>query len=324
MNPSRRAVLAGLAASSLLPATRAWAQAWPQRPVKIIIPFPPGNTLDIMSRLIQPKLAELLGQPVVVENMAGASGQIGLSAVARAAPDGYTIGGGQGGTLTTLPHTTKKLSYDPLKDFAPIALSTTNFLGIAANLDAPFKTIPEMIAYAKANPGKLTVATNGEGGFPHLAMEDLRMKAGFTYTHVPYKGSAPILNDLIGGQVQATFDGITGLTAQIRAGKIRLLAVTHASKVSQFPDAATVNEAVPGYTSNGWFGYIAPVGTPVAIVQRLNSAINTAMRQPDVVEKLGSAGLIVVTEPPAYFDNAIRSDYAKYGKLVKDIGFVPP
>ena len=323
MNPSRRAVLAGLAASSLLPATRAWAQAWPQRPVKIIIPFPPGNTLDIMSRLIQPKLAELLGQPVVVENMAGASGQIGLSAVARAAPDGYTIGGGQGGTLTTLPHTTKKLSYDPLKDFAPIALSTTNFLGIAANLDAPFKTIPEMIAYAKANPGKLTVATNGEGGFPHLAMEDLRMKAGFTYTHVPYKGSAPILNDLIGGQVQATFDGITGLTAQIRAGKIRLLAVTHASKVSQFPDAATVNEAVPGYTSNGWFGYIAPVGTPVAIVQRLNSAINTAMRQPDVVEKLGSAGLIVVTEPPAYFDNAIRSDYAKYGKLVKDIGFVP-
>ena len=127
MNPSRRAVLAGMAASSLLPASRAWAQAWPQRPIKIIIPFPPGNTLDIMSRLIQPKLAELLGQPVVVENMAGASGQLGLSAVARAAPDGYTIGGGQGGTLTTLPHTTKKLSYDPLKDFAPIALSTTNF-----------------------------------------------------------------------------------------------------------------------------------------------------------------------------------------------------
>jgi len=323
MNPSRRAVLAGLAASSLLPASRAWAQAWPQRPVKIIIPFPPGNTLDIMSRLIQPKLAELLGQPVVVENMAGASGQIGLSAVARAAPDGYTIGGGQGGTLTTLPHTTRKLSYDPLKDFAPIALSTTNFLGIAANLDAPFKTIPEMIAYAKANPGKLTVATNGEGGFPHLAMEDLRIKAGFTYTHVPYKGSGPILNDLIGGQVQATFDGITGLTAQIRAGKIRLLAVTNGTKVSQFPDAATVNEAVPGYTSGGWFGYIAPAGTPVAIVQRLNTAINTAMRQPEVVEKLGAAGLIVVTDTPAYFDNIIRSDFAKYGKLVKDIGFVP-
>lgn len=210
MNPSRRALIAGMAASGLLPATRAWAQAWPQRPIKIIIPFPPGNTLDIMSRLIQPKLAELLGQPVIVENMAGASGQLGLSAVARAAPDGYTIGGGQGGTLTTLPHTTKKLSYDPLKDFVPIAVSTTNFLGIAANLDAPFKTIPEMIAYAKANPGKLTVATNGEGGFPHLAMEDLRIKAGFTYTHVPYKGSGPILNDLIGGQVQATFDGITG------------------------------------------------------------------------------------------------------------------
>lgn len=323
MNPSRRAVIAGLAASGLLPPGLAQAQAWPQRPIKIIIPFPPGNTLDIMSRLIQSKLGELLGQPIVVENMAGGSGQIGLTAVARAAPDGYTIGGGQGGTLTTLPHTTRKLSYDPLKDFAPIALSTTNFLGIAANLDAPFKTIPEMIAYAKANPGKLTVATNGEGGFPHLAMEDLRIKAGFTYTHVPYKGSAPILNDLIGGQVQATFDGITGLTAQIRAGKIRLLAVTNATKVWQFPDAPTVNETVPGYTSGGWFGYIAPAGTPTAIVQRLNTAINTAMKQPEVIERLGSAGLIVVTESPAYFDNVIRSDYAKYGKLVKDIGFVP-
>jgi tripartite-type tricarboxylate transporter receptor subunit TctC len=323
MNTSRRTVIAGLAASGLLVTSRAWAQAWPQRPIKIIIPFPPGNTLDVMSRLIQPKLAELLGQPVVVENMPGASGQLGLSAVARAAPDGYTLGGGQGGTLTTLPHTTRKLSYDPLKDFAPIALSTTNFLGIAANLDAPFKTIQEMIAYAKANPGKLTVATNGEGGFPHLAMEDLRTKGGFTYTHVPYKGSAPILNDLIGGQVQATFDGITGLTPQVRAGKIRLLAVTHATKVSQFPDAATVSDAVPGYTSNGWFGYIAPAGTPAAIVERLNAAINTAMKQPDVVEKLGSAGLIVVTDTPAYFDKTIRADYAKYGKLVKDIGFVP-
>jgi len=323
MNPTRRTVLAGMAAATMLPAASVLAQAWPQRPIKIIIPFPPGNTLDVMSRLIQPKLTELLGQSVIVENMAGASGQIGLSAVARAAPDGYIIGGGQGGTLTTLPHTTKKLSYDPLKDFAPIALSTTNFLGIAANLDSPFKTIPEMIAYAKANPGKLTMATNGEGGFPHLAMEDLRMKAGFTYTHVPYKGSAPIVTDLMGGQVQAAFDGITGLTPHIRSGKIRLLGVTHSTKVTQFPDAATVGDAVPGYTSNGWFGYIAPAGTPAAVVQRLNTAINTAMKQPEVVEKLGSAGLIVVAESPAYFDNAIRSDYAKYGKLVKDIGLVP-
>jgi tripartite-type tricarboxylate transporter receptor subunit TctC len=318
-----RAILAAAAAPALVGGGAARAQAWPSKPIRIIIPFPPGNTLDVMSRLISPRLGELLGQSIVVENMAGASGQIGLSAVARAAPDGHTIGGGQGGTLVVLPHTTKNLQYDPLKDFVPVALSTTNYLGIAGALNAPFKTIPELIAYAKANPGKLTVATNGEGGFPHLAMEDFRIRAGFTYTHVPYKGSGPIVTDLAGGQVQAAFDGITGLTPQIRAGKIRLLAVTHATKVAQFPDAATVAEAVPGYTSNGWFGYIAPAGTPPAIVQRLNAAINTAMKQPDVVQKLDSAGLIVVAEPPAHFDTVIRADYAKYGKLVKDIGFQP-
>ena len=153
--------------------------------------------------------------PVVIENMPGASGQIGLTALARATPDGSTIAGGQGGNLVVAPHTYKKLPYDPLKDFAPIALSTTNYLGIVANIDAPFKTLPEMIAYAKANPGKLTVATNGEGGFPHLAMEDMRIRGSFTYTHVPYKGSAQIVGDLIGGQVMAGIDGITGLTPQI-------------------------------------------------------------------------------------------------------------
>jgi tripartite-type tricarboxylate transporter receptor subunit TctC len=300
------------------------AQAQPAaKPLRIIIPFPPGNTLDTMARLIAPKLTDSLGVPVVVDNLPGATGQIGLTALARAAPDGATIAGGQGGNLVVAPHTYKKLPYDPLKDFAPIALSTTNYLGVVANLDAPFKTIPEMIAYAKANPGKLTVATNGEGGFPHLAMEDMRIRGAFTYTHVPYKGSAQIVGDLIGGQVMAAIDGITGLTPQIRAGKIRLLALTNPTRVALWPDTPTVADAVPGYSSGGWFGFIAPAGTPREVVLRLNEAINRAMKAPDVADKLVAQGLIVVTEPPEYFGNAIRADYAKYGKLVKDIGFQP-
>ncbi len=158
----------------------AHAQPYPSKPIKLIVPFPPGNTIDIMSRLIAPKMSERMGQQVVVENRPGASGMLGLGMVAKSAPDGYTIGAGQGGTLAVLPHTSKNIPYDALKDFLPIAVSTTNYLGIVANPGAPFKSVGEMVAYAKANPGKLTVATNGEGGFPHLAFEHLRSMTSFS------------------------------------------------------------------------------------------------------------------------------------------------
>jgi tripartite-type tricarboxylate transporter receptor subunit TctC len=247
----------------------------------------------------------------------------GLPPVAKAAPDGYTIAAGQGGNLTVLPHTSKNIPYDALEDFAPIAVSTTNYLGIVASLGAPFKTLPEMISWAKANPGQLTVATNGEGGFPHLAFEHLRLMSGFSFNHIPYKGSAQIATDLIGGQVQVGIDGITGLTPHIRSGRIKLLAVTNRSRATLWPDAPAASESVPGYESGGWFGYIAPAGTPRDIILKLNDEINRAMKQPDVVEKLVAAGLIVVAESPEYFGEIIRSDYAKYGKLVRDIGFKP-
>jgi tripartite-type tricarboxylate transporter receptor subunit TctC len=243
--------------------------------------------------------------------------------VAKSAPDGYTIGAGQGGTLAVLPHTSKNIPYDALKDFLPIAVSTTNYLGIVANPGAPFKSIGEMVAYAKANPGQLTVATNGEGGFPHLAFEHLRSMTNFTYTHVPYKGSAAIATDIIGGQVQAGIDGITGMTPHVKAGRLRLLAVTNKTRVALWPDTPAASEDVPGYESGGWFGYIAPAGTPRDIVLKLNDEINRAMASPDVSEKLVGAGLIVVTEPPEFFAALLKDDYAKYGKLVKDIGFVP-
>ena len=300
-----------------------WAQPYPSKPVRIVIPFPPGNTTDIMSRLIAPKMSERLGQQVIVENRPGASGMLGLDYVAKSAPDGYTIACVQGGNMVVLPHTSKTIPYDPLRDFLPIAVSTTNYLAIVANPNVPFKTIGEMVAYAKANPGKLTVATNGEGGFPHLAFEHLRTMAGITYTHVPYKGSAAIATDIIGGQVQVGIDGITGMTPHIKSGRLRILATTNKTRPVLWPDTPVAAEDVPGYESGGWFGYAAPAGTPREIVLRLNDEINRAMRSPDVSEKLVNAGLIIVNESPEYFADLLKSDFAKYGKLVKDIGFQP-
>jgi tripartite-type tricarboxylate transporter receptor subunit TctC len=320
----RKLLSAVCAALALIAGTAAHAQqSYPVRPIRIIIPFPPGNTTDIIARLIGPKMTEKLGQPVIVENMPGASGQIGLAAVARAQPDGHTLGAGQGGNLVVAPHTNKNLPYDPLKDFTPIVLSAFNYLAIFASNEAPFKTLAEMVAWAKANPGRLTVATNGEGGFPHLAFEDLRLRGGFTYTHVPYKGSSQIGTDLMGNQVQVAIDGITGLTPQVRAGKLRLLAVTNKNRVDLWKDVPAASEVVAGFESGGWFGFVAPAGTPAHIVNTLNAVMNEAMKQPEVTEKLAAAGLIISTEPPQFFADVIRRDYDRYGKLARDIGFEP-
>ncbi len=300
----------------------AGAQQYPAKPIRIVIPFPPGNTMDIMARLIGPKISERLGQNVIVDNRAGGAGQLGLEVGARAAPDGYTLIGGQGGNLVVAPHTYKKIPYDPIKDFAPIALSTTNFLALVVHPTVPFKTVKDLITYAKANPKKVTFASNGEGGFPHMTIELLRVMGGFTYVHVPYKGSAQIATDLIGGHIDAAIDGITGLAPHIRSGRLRLLAITNPTRVPEF-DAPTIAETLPGYDSRGWFGFLAPAGTPPAIVTLLNQEINRAINLPDVKDKLVSAGLIIVTEPPEFFAATIKSDYAKYGKLIKEIGFQP-
>ena len=301
----------------------AWAQAYPNKPIKIIVPFPPGNTVDTQSRLIGPKIQERLGQPVIVENRLGASGMLGMGVVAKSAPDGYTLGAGQGGNLCVLPHTSKNVPYDALKDFHPIALTTTNYLVIYAHAGAPFKTFPEMIAYAKANPGKMTVATNGEGGFPHLAMEHLRLMAGFTYNYIPYKGSAQIGTDVMGGQVMMAFDGVAGAMPAIRSGKVNLLAVTSKKRAAFWPDKPSAAEFVPGYDSGGWFGFVAPAGIPRDIAVKLNAEINRAMNAPEVVEKMVNSGMVVANESVQYFGDLIKHDYAKYGKLVRDIGFKP-
>ena len=299
------------------------AQQYPSKPIRIIIPFPPGDSLDTMSRLIAPALTERLGQNIVVDNRAGAAGQLGLDLAAHAAPDGYTLVGGQGGNLVVQPHTYKKLPYDPLKDFAPVAISTTNFLALVVNPNGPFKSLKDLIAYGKANPGKLSFASNGEGGFPHMAIEMLRVQAGFDYLHIPYKGGVQIVTEIMGARVDATILGIGALTPFIRAGRLRLLAVTSPARAELFPETPTIAEVLPGYDSRGWFGYLAPAGTPAKIVALLNQEINRAMMMPDVKEKLAAIGLTVVAETPESFAQTLRSDYEKYGKLIRTIGLQP-
>jgi tripartite-type tricarboxylate transporter receptor subunit TctC len=306
-------VLAGTAA----------AQNYPTRPIKVIVPYPPGDAADILARLIGPKASDRLGQQMVVENRPGASGQIGMEVLKHSAADGYTIGVGQGGNLVVAPHTYKKLPYDPLKDFVPIAVLATNYLAVVANPNVPFKTAAEMVAWAKANPGKLTLATNGEGGFPHLAFENLAVMAGFTFQHIPYKGASQIATDVIGGQVQLGIGAYTSLSPHVLSGRLRLIAVTNPVPVPNKPDLPIFADAVPGYDSRGWFGYVAPTGTPREIIRVLNEEINRAMKLPDVADKMVAAGLIIVTESPEFFGEILRSDYAKYGKLARDIGFQP-
>lgn len=299
------------------------AQSYPVRAVRIIVPFPPGEAADIIARLVSPVLSERMGHQFVVDNRAGASGQLGMLLLKQATPDGYTIGMGQGGNMSVAPHTYAKLPYDALKDFSGLALAATNYLAVVANPGVPFKTAPEMIAWAKANPGKLSLGTNGEGGYPHLAFEYLARSAGFTFLHVPYKGAAQITVDVLSGQIQTGIGSYTSLSPHVLAGKLRLIGVTNDVRVPNKPDLPIFADVVPGYDMRGWFGFVAPAGTPRDIVKRLNAEIDRAMQLPEVNGKLVEAGLIVANQSPEDFDKFLKDEYAKYGKLVRDIGLKP-
>lgn len=313
------ALFAGLFGATGAPA----AQTYPTKVVRIIVPFPPGEAADIIARLVSPALSERMGQQFVIDNRPGASGQLGLTLLKQATPDGYTIGMGQGGNLSVAPHTYAKLPYDALKDFSGISLSATNYLAVVANPSVPFKTIPEMIAWAKANPGKLSLGTNGEGGYPHLAFEYLARSAGFTFLHVPYRGASQVTVDVMSGQLLAGIGSYTSLSPHVLSGRLRLIGVTNNVRVPNKPELPVFADVVPGYDMRGWFGFVAPAGTPRAIVKRLNEEINRAMQLPEINGKLVEAGLIVANESPEFFDKFMKTEYAKYGKLVHDIGLKP-
>ena len=317
----RIAISMFLFAAAGLSAGGAFAQSYPAKSVRVIVPAAPGDSCDVLSRLIGQKVGERLGHPLAVDNRVGAGGQLGLQLIAQAPADGYTIGCGQGGNMVIVPIAYKKVAYDTLKDFVPIQIPVTNFLGLVVHPSVPFNNVKDLVAYGKANPGKLVFGSNGEGAFVHFSVELLRTLGGFTYLHVPYKGVAPVLTDIISGRIDSTITSFVSVKPFIDSGRLKLLAIGRATRSPKYPDYPTIAETLPGYENSGWFGFIAPAGTPRDIVVLLNKEMNRAMTQPDLREKLDSYGLEIHTESPEYFANVIRRDMEKWGKVARDIGF---
>lgn len=295
--------------------------AYPEKPIRIIVPFTPGDGPDVIARLVGSKISERLGQPVVIENKAGASGQIALTELARSEPDGYTMALGLVTNLALAPHAYKSIPYDPLKNFTPVALLGANYLALVVSPDSPFKTLADMIAWAKANPGKLSIGTTSVGGFPHMSFELLATMSGFNFVNIAYKGNGPIISDLLGGRIEGGFSSYTGFAPLIQAGKLRLLGITNPAADPLLPELPVMGNTVKGYGSLGWFGLVAPTGTPPAIVAQLNREINTAMGLEDVRQTMQKLGMTPAMISPQAFGEIMTNDYNKFGKLARDIGF---
>ena len=307
----------------LAPSTSVLAQGYPNRPIKIIVPYTPGDGPDVIARLIGNKISERLGQPVVIDNKAGASGQIGLDLTAKSPPDGYTLGVALVTNLALAPSAYKSIPYDTLKDFTPVALGAINYLALVARPDAPFKNVAEMIQWAKANPGKMTIGTTSTGGLPHMSFEMLAHMSGFKFLNVPYKGNGPVVTDLTGGRLDLGVTSYTSVAGLVDSGKLKLLGITNPARDPALPNLPTIGETVKGYAAPGWFGFVAPAGTPPEIVSKLNDEINRAIKLPDVQKTMGTLGLIPQTGSPEDFAKLVRSENEKFAKLVKDIGYQP-
>ena len=299
----------------------AQAQTYPTKPIRLVVPFPAGGTTDILARAVAQKLSETLGQQVIVDNRPGAGGNIGSELVARSAPDGYTLLMGTVGTHAINVSLYPKLPYDPVKDFTPIVLMAGVPNVLVVNPSLPARSVSELIAYAKANPGKLNFASSGSGTSIHLSGELFKVLTGVQMTHVPYKGSAPALTDLVGGQVQLMFDNLPSSLAFIKAGKLRALAVTSKTRAAALPDVPTMVEAgVPDFEASSWFGILAPAGTPRDIVVRINAEVAKWLATPDAREKLAGQGAIAAGGAPEDFARHIASETAKWARVVKASG----
>ncbi len=301
----------------------ALAQKYPVKSIRVIVPQPAGDPCDIFARLLGQRAGERLGQQLVVDNRAGAGGAIGLQMAAQAPADGYTIACGQGGNMSVLPHTMKNIPYDSLKDFTGVALVATNYLALVTYPGTPYRNVEEFVKFLKANPGKVSFATNGEGAFLHMATELFRSQVGFEYLHVPFKGVAQMAQDLMTGRVDVAFNAFTGILPFIQSGKVRLLGIAKPTRAHNYPDLPTVAEAVPGFASGGWFGFVAPANVPKEFIALLNRELNTVMKQPEIRSKLEALGVEVWTESPEYFNALMKSEFDKYGKVARDIGLVP-
>ncbi len=293
------------------------AQDYPNKPIRLIVPFAPGGGNDQVARAIAQDLASTLGQAVLVDNRAGAGGVVGAELAAKAAPDGYTLFLGGVGSLAVNPHVVPNISYDPLKDFVPIVLLASAPSVIVANPDVPFKTLPEMTAYAKAHPGALSYASNGNGSSAHISTLLYESLAGVDMLHVPYKGLAPALTDLLSGRVQIMFSSIVAIMPQIKAGKLRALAVTGSRRSFLLPDVPTVAQSgIAAYEAGSWYGLLAPRGTPEEVIRKVNQAANKALQQGRIKESLSTEGADVDGGSPSDFSNHIRLEYQRMGKLL--------
>jgi tripartite-type tricarboxylate transporter receptor subunit TctC len=293
------------------------AQAWPSKPIRYIVPFPPGAFNDTLARIMSAELPKALGQPVLVENRPGGNTIIGTEAAAKSPPDGYTLFG------AALPFSViqslYKLSFDVTKDFVPITLAGTTPNLLVANPNVPVNSVKELIAAAKAKPGGFNYASTGNGSSNHLSFELFKSMTGTDITHIPYKGSAPAVTDMIGGQVQLMFDNTPNVLPQVRAGKLKALAVSSKKRSSLAPEVPTVDEAgVPGYDVTVWFGILAPAGTPKEIVTRLNTEMVKIMRSPEITDRFNKAGVDVVASSSEYFSEFLKSEVARWAKVVQD------
>lgn len=294
------------------------AQTYPNRSVNIVIGFPPGGAIDTIARVMAPKMSADLGQPVVIENKAGAGGVIGMQSVARAEPDGHTVFMGTMGNFSITPALVKDLPYNVAKDFAPVTQVASSGFMLYVNAALPIKTVTELIAYAKANPGKTNFSSSGNGGLPHMAAEMFASTAGIKMTHIPYKGSAPSVNDLIAGQVQLTFEAVSIGLPHVKSGKLRALATTGLQRLDVLPDVPTVAETIAGFNVTNWFGMAVPAKTSSERIARLNQSVVKALQDPDVKKTLASLGVNPVGDSPTEFGAYIQSEFVRWQKVIND------
>lgn len=315
------AAFLGLAAAAV-PAGTVFAQAaYPNKPIRLIVPFPPGGGTDMIARTVAQKLTDQNKWNVIVDNRPGAGGNLGVDATAKSAPDGYTLVMGQTSNLAINPSLYAKLPYDPLKDLVPVALVSSSPIVIAAPANSPYKTFADVVAAAKGKPDAITLGYSGNGTVAHLSGELAENAAGIKLRHIPYKGAAQAMTDLVGGQIDLYMSSVPTLLGQVRNGKLKVIAITSAQRASQLPDVPTLAESgYKGFDAVTWFGILAPAGTPAPIVAQLNRAINQALQQPDVADKLRSEGGDVMGGTPEQFGQLLRTEVPRWGKIVKDSG----
>ena len=299
----------------------AHAQSYPSRPIKIIVPYAPGGLPDTMTRLVGGKLAELLGQPIVVENMGGAGGINGVAEVVKSGPDGYTLLVADVGQVAINPHLFSKLPYQPLKDLAPVSLIGTSPLYLVAHPSVPAHSLKELVALAKKEPGKLNYGSSGIGSIHHLATEALKAGFGIDLVHVPYKGTGQSVPALLGGQVALLYSALPSIAGHLKDGKVTMLAISSLKRSPHTPDVPTVAEnGIPGYDFVAEIGMLAPAGTPREVIQRLASEMAKVVKLPEVVQRFNQLGIDPVGSTPEQYASLNKTEYEKYGKLVKETG----